>query len=93
MRASLSAMPSDTVDDGITVPNPAFHVGRRKASRADKLTSAERLQNVRPMTWEERDAFLSAAASERQYSGPFVLLVKVGMRPGETFALKPDGID
>ena len=57
MRAALSAMLSDAVDDGIIAANPAFQVGRRKASRADKLTSAERLQNVRPMTWEQRDAF------------------------------------
>jgi len=93
MRAPLSAMLSDAVDDGIIMANPAFQIGRRKASRADKLTSAERLQNVRPMTWEQRDAFLTAAALERQYSALFVLLAKAGLRPGEAFALKPGDID
>jgi integrase len=94
MRASLSAMLSDAVDDGIIIANPAaLQLGRRKASRADKLTSAERLQNVRPMTWEQRDTFLAAAASERQYSALFVLLVKAGLRPSEAFALKPGDVD
>jgi integrase len=93
MRAALSVMLSDAVDDGIIVANQALQLGRRKASRADKLTSAERLQNVRPMTWEQRDAFLGAAASERPYSALFVFLVKAGLRPSEAFALKPDDID
>lgn len=56
MRAALSAMLSDAVDDGIIMANPAFQVGRHKTNRADKLTSAERVQEVRPMTWEQRDA-------------------------------------
>ena len=86
-------MLSDAVDDGIIVANPALQLGRRKVSRADKLTTAERLQNVRPMPWEERDAFLAAAACERQYSALFVLLVKAGLRPSEGFALKPGDID
>ena len=39
MKASLSAMLSDAADDGIIAANPAFQLGRRKASRADKLTA------------------------------------------------------
>jgi integrase len=62
-------------------------------NRADKLTSAERLQKIRPMTWEQRDAFLAAAAGERQYAALFVLLVKAGLRPSEAFALRPGDID
>ena len=57
MRAPLSAMLSDAVGDGIILANPAFQVGRHKTNRADRLTSAERVQKVRPMTWEQRDAF------------------------------------
>lgn len=49
--------------------------------------------NVRPMTWEQRDAFLTAAASEQPYSALFVLLVEAGLRPSEAFALKADDID
>jgi site-specific recombinase XerC len=83
MRAALSAMLSDAVDDGIIVANPALQLGRRTASRADKLTSAERLQKVRPMTWEQRDAFLAAAAVEKLYSALFLLLAKAGLRPAK----------
>ncbi len=93
MKASLSAMLSDAVDDGVLIANPAFQIGRRKVTRADKLTSAERLQKIRPMTWEQRDAFLAAAASERQYWALFVLLVKAGLRPSEAFALRPGDVD
>ena len=93
MRAPLSAMLSDAVDDGIIMANPAFQAGRRKTNRAEKLTAAERLQKVRPMTWEQRDAFLEAAAAEPRYATLFSLLAKTGMRPGEAFALKPGDID
>jgi hypothetical protein len=65
MRATLSATLSDAGDDGIIMANPAFGLGRRKASRADRLTSAERIQKVRPMSWEQRDAFLSAVKNPR----------------------------
>ena len=93
MRAPLSTMLSDAVDDGIIMANPAFQVGRRKTNRADKLTAAERIQKVRPMTWEQRDAFLAAAAAEPRYTTLFSLLAKTGVRPGEGFALQPGDID
>ena len=41
----------------------------------------------------QRDAFLTAAASEHHYSALFALLVKTSLRPGEAFALKPEDID
>ena len=93
MKASLSALLSDAADDGIIPANPAFQLGRRKASRADKLTPAERLQKVRPMTWEQRDAFLAAAAGEPPYAVLFAILAKAGLRPSEAFALKPGDLD
>jgi integrase len=93
MRAALSALLSDAVDDGIIDSNPALQLGRRKASRADKLSAVERLQKVRPMTWEQRDAFLEAAACERPYVTLFTLLAKAGLRPGESFALQPGDLN
>ena len=67
MKAPLSVLLSDAVDEGIIPVNPALQLGRGKATRADKLNAAERLQRVRPMGWEQRDAFLEAAATERPY--------------------------
>jgi integrase len=92
MRVTLSALLSDAVDDGIIMANPAFGLGRRKASRADRLTPAERIQKVRPMNWEQRDAFPGAVKNPR-YSTRFELLAKAGLRPGEAFALQPGDID
>ena len=93
MKAALSVMLSDATDDGIIAANPALQLGRRKASRADKLSPAERLQKVRPMTWEQRDAFLEAAKPLRRYYPLFATLAKTGLRPGEAFALRPGDLD
>jgi hypothetical protein len=89
MKAPLSVLLSDAVDDGIIAVNPALQLGRRKASRADKLNAAERLQRIRPMSWDQRDAFLEAAARERPHGTLFAVLAKGGLRPGEVFALRP----
>ena len=93
IKAALSALLSDAADDGIIDSNPALQLGRRKTSRADKLSAAERTQKVRPMSWAQRDAFLEAAAAERPYATLFAVLAKGGLRPGEAFALKPGDLD
>jgi integrase len=77
----------------IIAANPALQLGRRKASRADKLNAAERQQRIRPMSWDQRDAFLEASGKERPYVALFAVLAKAGLRPGEAFALKPGGVD
>jgi integrase len=88
-----SVILSDAADDGIIAANPALQLGRRKANRADKLSPAERLQKVRPMSWEQRDAFLEAAKHARRYYPLFATLAKTGLRPGEAFALQPGDLD
>jgi integrase len=93
MKAPLSALLSEAVDDGIIPVNPALQLGRRLGNRADKLTQSERVQRIRPMTWEQRQAFLDAAASERRHFALFATLVYGGLRPGEGFALRPDDLD
>jgi integrase len=93
MKAALSAMLSDAVDDGIIDINPAFQLGHRRAKAADRLTPAERIQKIRPMSWQQRDAFLAGAGNEPCYGALFVLLAKTGLRPGEAFGLKPEDLD
>lgn len=94
IKAALSSMLSDAVDDGYLATNPAFGAGRKKGGRrADALTKAEALEKIRPLSWEDRDAFLAAAAPSRRYHALFALLFKTGLRPGEAFALKPDDVD
>ncbi len=93
IRAALSTVLSDAVDDGYLTTNPAFGVGRKRGKKAEVLTQAERLQKIRPLSWADRDALLAAAASDRRHYALFATLVKTGLRPGEGFALKPMDLD
>jgi integrase len=93
MKAALSTLLSDAADDGLIDANPAFQLGRRKAARADRLTPAERLQKIRPMSWEQRDRFLGAVAGDRRYAALFAVLAKAGLRPSEAFALQLGDVD
>ncbi len=93
IRAALSTVLSDAVDDGYLATNPAFGAGRKRGKKAEALTQAERLQKIRPLSWTYRDALLAEAASDRRHSALFATLVKTGLRPGEGFALKPMDID
>jgi len=93
IRAALSTVLSDAVDDGYLATNPAFGAGRKRGKKADALTQAERLQKIRPLSWTDRDALLPEAASDRRHFALFATVVKAGLRPGEGFALKPMDID
>jgi integrase len=93
IRAALSTVLSDAVDDGYLTTNPAFGAGRKRGKRAEALTQAERLQKIRPLSWADLDALLADAASDRRHYALFATLVKTGLRPGEGFALRPMDID
>jgi integrase len=92
MKAALSSLHTDAVDDELVETNPALQVGRKKR-RAGSLTAAERVQKIKPMTWEQRTLFLDAAARGPRYATLFAVLAKAGLRPGEALALKPGDID
>src|SRR5262245_45079187 len=89
IRPTIVPDRSDAADEGIITANPALQLGRRKASRADKLTPAERLQKVRPMSWEQRDAFLETAKRTRRYYPLFATLAKTGLRPAKRSRSSP----
>jgi integrase len=93
IKAALSTVLSDAVDDGYVPTNPAFGAGRKRGRRAETLTASERLQKIRPLSWEDRDVLLTAAASSRRYHALFSVLLKAGLRPGEAFALTPADLD
>ena len=61
IRATLSVMLSDAVDDAILLANPALNLGRRQRGRPDKLSVADRARNIRPMSQAELGTFLAAA--------------------------------
>lgn len=89
MRAALSTMLSDAVEDGLIPANPALRLGRR-----ERIRQGERQQNIRPMTLEQRDTFLAVAWQHAPlYALLFELLAKSGMRPSEAFALRAEDLD
>ena len=92
-QGRLSTVLSDAVDDGYLPTNPAFGAGRKRGKRAEALTATERLQKIRPMTWEDRDAILAVAAPSRRSHALLSVLLKAGLRPGEAFALAPGDLD
>jgi len=62
IRATLSVMLADAVDDGLLRANPARDLGGRdRRKRVDSLSRAERQKKICPMTHEQLGAFLGAA--------------------------------
>jgi hypothetical protein len=51
IRAALSSLLTDAVDDEIIAANPALQIGRKKRKRVDTITQGERQQRIRPMSW------------------------------------------
>lgn len=49
IKAALSSLLTDAVDDELIEANPALQVGRKKR-RAGAVTASERVRSVRPMT-------------------------------------------
>jgi len=94
IRAALSVMLSDAVDDGILLANSALNLGRRGRSRPDTLTASDRTQTIRPMSQEQLSAFLATAQQHTGVYAPlFLLLAHTGLRPGEAFALQWTDVD
>jgi integrase len=62
IRATLSVMLADAVDDGLLRANPARDLGGRdRRKRADSLSRAERQQKICPLAHEQLATFLDAA--------------------------------
>ncbi len=90
IRATLSVMLAEAVDDGLLKANPAALASRRRS--ADSVTTIERQKAIRPFEGPALAAFLEAARSH-EYHALFLTLARTGMRPGEAFALEWPDID
>src|SRR6266516_361599 len=95
IRAALSSLLTDAVDDEIIELNPALQISNRKKKRADSKNQAEFEESIVPMSAEQFAAFVEAAADprEREFGPFFVALGKTGLRPSEAIALTPFDID
>jgi len=95
IRATLSAMFAEAVDDGVLSANPAIaHSRRRGAKRGDSMTAAERVKAIRPLSPDELEKVLSTAQeSEPEYYPALLTLARTGVQPGEAIALKWDDLN
>jgi len=100
IRATLSALLGDAVEEGLLSVNPALGVGRHRRKGPDTITVAERQQTIRPMSCEQLAAFLAEAARAvarqdlaRREPVLFLTLTDTGLRPGEALALRWADLD
>jgi integrase len=90
IRATLSSLLADAIDDGIVLTNAAQGIRLRKVGHV--VSPAERLKRIRPMTYEQLDAFLAAARGQcppRDWAF-FLAMADTGLRPGEAVGVKWD---
>jgi integrase len=90
IRATLSVMLGDAVDDGIIQLNPALGIGRRGRKRPDTITFADRQKRVRAMTYEQLATFLAVSTARCSHRNAVLLLTlaDAGLRPGEACAMR-----
>src|SRR5262249_47371447 len=94
IKAALSTVLTDAVDDEILFANPVMQLGRTKKQSPTRMTSDEFLSRVRPMSWAQMQAFEQTLNKlhqdhllDNRYVMLFYVLAKTGMRPGEALAL------
>jgi len=89
IRATLSVMLAEAVDDELIKENPAAVQSRRRGQKAIGTVSAgERQKAIRPFSEKEQNAILESTVNDRDYGPLFLLLARTGMRPGEALALR-----
>ena len=93
IRATLSGLLGDAVEDGLLHTNPVQGIRTRKLGRA--VRPAERQQRIRPMTYEQLDTFLKAAQAQCPARDAlyFLVMADTGLRPGEGAGLQWSDID
>ena len=94
IRACLSSMLAEAVDDSMLKANPAALASRRRAGkRTDSITPNERQKAIRPLSEEQIEALLNEARADREYYPLLLTLARTGVRPGEAMALQWDDLD
>ena len=93
IRATLSVMLGDALDDGILQTNPALGIGRRGRKSPDSISHADRQKKIKVMTYEQLATFsaVSSAKCSRRNALFFLLMADAGLRPGEACGIQwPD---
>ena len=100
IKAALSSVLTDAVDDEILFANPVMQLGRSKKRSVTRMTTDDLLSRIRPMTWAQMQTFeqtLNRLHQDHLLDTRcvmlFQMLAKTGMRPGETIALQLGDVD
>jgi integrase len=90
IRATLSVMLGDAVDDGIIQTNPASGIGRRGRRSPDSISPADRQKRIRVFTYEQLATFevVSSLQCSRKNSLLFLLMADAGVLPGKACGLQ-----
>ena len=85
IRATLSVMLGDAVDDGILRVNPALGIARKGRKTPDSISQSDRKKKIRPMDYPQLATLVEKvnATCSRRGRVLFLLLADAGVRPGE----------
>ncbi|MDY6950511.1 MAG: site-specific integrase [Thermodesulfobacteriota bacterium] len=87
LRAYLSCILSEAVDDEWIQSNPASRTGKL-------IKKQDRARGINPFTWEEKSLFEGTVKKHYpRYYPLFLTALRTGMRVGELVALKPGDLD
>jgi integrase len=87
IRAYLSSILTQAVDDELIPVNPAATTGRY-------VKKQDNIEEISPLSWGEKAAFEKAMLEHFPFYYPFfICALRTGMREGELIALKPGDID
>src|SRR5262249_4539604 len=93
MRATLSVLLGDAIEDGLLTVNPVAQLSKRRKRQAGTMTRADHQKNIRPVAPEQlTDALKTAAAHERRLHPYLLTLARAGLRPSEGLALQWDDV-
>jgi integrase len=91
LKAYLSCILSEAVDDELIETNPALRTGRLIKKKDD---SEEELSELAPLTWEEKTRLEETLQKHYPAHYPlFLTALRTGMRLGELVALQPGDLD
>ncbi len=94
IRATLSVILGDAVEDGLLAVNPVAQLAKRRGRRAGTVTQAERRRTIRPLAPEQFEAASATAARHERRIAPYILtLERGGFRPSEGLGLHWDDLD
>lgn len=91
LKAYLSCILSEAVDDEIIDVNPALRTGRLMKKKED---DEDEISELNPLSWEEKTKFETTMKEHFPAHYPFFLTaIRTGMRLGELVALQPGDLD